>query len=60
MGAEGLRGAAAAAETALEPRGAVIVSGELWRAESLDGPHPAGTALFVESVEGLTLKVRKR
>lgn len=57
--AAGLEGSACTAETALEPRGTVLVSGELWRAESLDGPHAAGAELIVESAQGLTLKVKK-
>lgn len=58
--AGGLKGVTAVAQTALMPRGAVQVAGELWRAESLDGPHPAGAELIVEDVAGLTVKVRSR
>jgi membrane-bound serine protease (ClpP class) len=60
-GAAGLEGSLCTAATPLEPRGTVLlVGGELWRAESLEGPQKAGSELFVESVEGLTLRVRVR
>ena len=59
-GAEGLIGQAGRAETELAPAGKVSLGGELWKAESLDGTLPAGTAVRVESAEGLTLKVRRK
>ena len=46
------------AETPLEPRGWVLVHGERWRGLA-DSPVPAGQAVTVAAVEGLTLKVRK-
>ena len=59
-GAEGLIGQAGTAETELAPAGRVSLGGELWKAVSLDGTLPAGTAVKVESTEGLTLKVRRK
>lgn len=59
-GAEGLIGQAGTAETELAPAGKVSLGGELWKAESLEGTLPAGTAVRVESTEGLTLKVRRK
>jgi len=35
------------------------VTGELWNAESLEGTIEEGTAVVVEAVEGLLLKVRR-
>ena len=59
-GAEGLIGQAGTAETELAPAGRVSLGGELWKAVSLDGTLPAGTAVKVESTEGLTLRVRRK
>ncbi len=44
----------------LDPVGQVFVEGALWRAEANDGVGriPAGARVRVESVEGLTLRVR--
>ena len=44
----------------LDPVGQVFVEGALWRAELADdsGAMPAGARVRVESVEGLTLRVR--
>ena len=59
-GWEELVGATGEVRQALEPRGQVFVHGALWRAE-LDGaagPLPAGARVRVESVDGLTLRVR--
>ena len=38
-------------------RGKVFVHGELWRAES-DAPFKPGDKAFVQSLKGLTLKVK--
>ena len=57
-GATAMVGETAVAETPLEPRGWVRVHGERWRAVA-DSPVPAGQAVTVAAVEGLTLKVRK-
>jgi membrane-bound serine protease (ClpP class) len=44
----------------LDPTGQVFVEGALWRAEPADGvgPLPAGVRVRVESVDGLTVRVR--
>ena len=59
-GAEGLAGQVAVVVEDLSPRGQVTLSGELWRAESLEGTIPAGSEVRIDSVESLTLKVRRR
>jgi membrane-bound serine protease (ClpP class) len=59
-GAEGMVGQCGVAETELNPSGTVTLLGELWKAESLEGNIPAGTAVKVEGEEGLTLKVKRR
>jgi membrane protein implicated in regulation of membrane protease activity len=55
-----LLGARAIAEEALEPEGLVRVGPELWRARLAAGEAhvPAGEAVVVEAVDGLTLRVR--
>ena len=57
-GAPAMVGERGVAETPLEPRGWVLVHGERWRGLA-DSPVPAGQAVTVAAVEGLTLKVRK-
>lgn len=59
--AHDLVGADAVAQQALSPCGYVKLRGELWRAE-LVSPHATvspGETVVVESVDGLTLKVRR-
>ncbi|OGS39315.1 MAG: hypothetical protein A2506_07815 [Elusimicrobia bacterium RIFOXYD12_FULL_66_9] len=58
-GAATMVGRAVTASTALSPRGSVGFGSEIWRAESLDGPHPAGTELMVVEIRDLTLFVRR-
>lgn len=55
-----LLGARATATEPLAPEGFVRLGAELWRARLAPGSHPvpAGDAVVVESVEGLTLRVR--
>jgi membrane protein implicated in regulation of membrane protease activity len=55
-----LLGARAIAEEPLAPEGLVRIGPELWRARLAAGepPVPAGAAVTVEAVEGLTLRVR--
>jgi membrane-bound serine protease (ClpP class) len=60
VGAEGMTGRAGTADTDLSPNGKVAVGGELWKAESLEGTIPAGTAVTVEGEEGLTLRVKRK
>jgi membrane-bound serine protease (ClpP class) len=59
-GEEELPGEEGDVRVALDPVGQVFVHGALWRAEPVDGsgPIPAGVRVRVESVDGLTLKVR--
>lgn len=60
MGPEGMAGQVGTAETPLEPRGTVLVAGELWRAVSAEGAVPAGAEVVVVSVDGMTLTVKRR
>ena len=55
-----LLGARAIAEEALAPEGFVRIGPELWRARlaAAEAPVPAGAAVIVEAVDGLTLRVR--
>ncbi|OGR95618.1 MAG: hypothetical protein A2V88_14220 [Elusimicrobia bacterium RBG_16_66_12] len=46
------------ASTDLSPRGSVKLGSEVWRAESVDGAHPAGVELTIVGVRDLTLLVR--
>lgn len=55
-GPEAMLGAIGRAEEALHPRGQILVHGELWQAECAQ-PVPAGAAVKVTAIEGLTLKV---
>jgi membrane-bound serine protease (ClpP class) len=61
-GEEELPGEEGDVRVAIDPVGQVFIHGALWRAESADGadagPIPPGTRVRVESVDGLTLKVR--
>lgn len=52
-----LRAAEGTALTPLSPTGVVRVAGELWTAESLSGPLPAGVPVHVVRVDGLRLLV---
>jgi membrane protein implicated in regulation of membrane protease activity len=58
--AEALLGARGVATEAIDPDGYVRVGHELWRARLAPGAAPiaSGAAVLVESVEGLTLRVR--
>jgi membrane-bound serine protease (ClpP class) len=58
-GREGLVGAVGVARSALAPEGTVFVQGEIWSAESVDGPIPAGGRVRVTRVDGLRLRVKK-
>jgi membrane-bound serine protease (ClpP class) len=61
-GEEELPGSEGDVRVAVDPVGQVFVHGALWRAEPADGldsePIPTGARVRVESVDGLTLKVR--
>ena len=58
-GTEGLIGQLGEARTALEPEGTVFVRGELWQAESLDGPIEKGERVQIAGVHGFRLQVRR-
>jgi membrane-bound serine protease (ClpP class) len=60
-GWEEMVGAEGDVRVALAPVGQVFVEGALWRAEAVDGegPIPVGSRVTVESVDGLTLRVRQ-
>jgi membrane-bound serine protease (ClpP class) len=61
-GEEELPGEEGDVRVAVDPVGQVFVHGALWRAEPAEGldadPIPTGARVRVESVDGLTLKVR--
>jgi membrane protein implicated in regulation of membrane protease activity len=59
---DALVGVSARAEQPLNPRGYVKLRGELWLAELASGESKVspGETVTVESVEGLTLRVRRR
>jgi membrane-bound serine protease (ClpP class) len=56
-GPEPLVGTVGTVRVALDPVGVVRARGEEWTARSTAGPIPAGTAVRVTRVEGLTLEV---
>jgi membrane-bound serine protease (ClpP class) len=58
-GIEGIVGEVGEAIGNLEPEGQIRVHGEVWNAESLDGPVREGTKVKVEHVSNLKLMVRK-
>ncbi|HID89163.1 MAG TPA: nodulation protein NfeD, partial [Anaerolineae bacterium] len=45
--------------TRLAPRGIVLVAGERWQAESLEGPIEKGETVEVVEVVGFRLRVRR-
>lgn len=58
-GMEGMIGETGEAIGNLEPEGQVSVHGELWNAESLDGPICKGEKVIVTGISKLKLKVNK-
>jgi membrane-bound serine protease (ClpP class) len=56
VGAEALVGALGVAQQSIDPRGQILVHGELWQAEA-SAPVAAGEAVRVRAVEGLKLLV---
>ena len=56
-GKEGLIGQTAVTETALDPKGIVLIEGERWNAWVENGRIEAGEEVIVTNVEGLKLKV---
>jgi membrane-bound serine protease (ClpP class) len=59
-GAEGLIGKIAVAKTSLDPKGTVLVDGELWKATVDSGKVEPGEEVTVTKVEGLKLLVTQR
>jgi membrane-bound serine protease (ClpP class) len=60
MGRIQLLGARACAQTELDPEGAVLIAGELWRARSLDGTLiAANEQVEVVQVQGHLLLVKR-
>jgi membrane-bound serine protease (ClpP class) len=58
-GIESLKDKKGLAKTALNPKGKVLVSGELWDAESVSGDIPAGAEVLVTAVESFRIRVRQ-
>jgi len=58
-GQEGIVGESGSAATTLNPHGKVKVHGEIWTAESEEGSIKKGETVFVTSITGLKLKVKK-
>ena len=56
-GKEGLVHERGVARTAIDPRGKVLVHGEIWNAVA-KSPIEAGQQIEVESVEGMTLTIK--
>jgi len=59
-GAEGLLGRVAVAKTSLDPKGTVLVDGELWKAVLDSGKVEPGEEVTITKVEGLQLLVTQR
>lgn len=59
-GREGLLGKTAVAETALEPKGMVLVEGEHWTAILDKGRVEPEEEVIITKVEGLKLRVTKK
>lgn len=58
-GAEALIGQSAVAKTGLDPKGTVLIDGELWKAEVDSGKVEPGEEVTITKVEGLKLYVTK-
>ena len=59
-GKEDLIGSTAVVETALDPKGIVLVEGEHWTAILDTGRAEPGEDVIIKSVEGLKLSVSKK
>jgi len=59
-GMEGIIGEVGETLTSLDPEGQIMVHGELWTAESLEGRISKGTKVTVTQVSNLKLMVRKK
>jgi len=58
-GREALVGKRAIVRAALNPDGMVLLTGELWKARTEEGPIPEGAAVEVIGMDGFTVLVRK-
>ena len=58
-GIESLPGTKGIAKTDMSPKGKVLVSGEIWEAESISGNIIAGEKIIVSEVHGFRMKVAK-
>ena len=59
-GAEEMIGMIAVAKTPLDPGGTVLVHGELWQAQSLEGTIQEGEEAVIQRMEGLKLWVTRK
>lgn len=59
-GMEALIGRTALADSDLDPKGTVLVEGEIWNAVSEEGPIRAGEEVVITGIERLTLKVKRK
>lgn len=59
VGIESLAEKIGLAKTKLNPKGKVLVEGELWEAESISGSIEIGEKIVVTEVSGFVIKVRK-
>jgi len=59
-GKEGMIGQVAEVKIALEPRGMVMVEGELWKAELDEGQAHAGEEVIIKKVDNLKLYVTRK
>ncbi len=59
-GKEDLVGRIAVAETALQPKGVVLIEGERWTATAENGKVEPSEEVIVTGVNGLKLKVTKK
>ncbi|MFC2040183.1 NfeD family protein [Chloroflexota bacterium] len=58
VGREDLQGKTAVVQKPADPRGVVLVEGELWTAYSEEGSIPAGEEVIITKVDGLKLYVK--
>lgn len=59
-GKEGMMGQVAVVKTPLDPRGKVLIDGELWSAELDEGSASPGEEVIIQKVDGLKLFVTKK
>jgi membrane-bound serine protease (ClpP class) len=59
-GKEGMVGQMATVKTALKPKGMVLVEGELWTAEIVDGTAHPGEEVVISKIDNLKLYVTKK